>query len=81
VADLTDLKLYLIARPEGTTSYEETRSAVVAAEGVRQARKLMETAEGDQSPDVWKAGNATATLIGSARTKTPQIIHSEYLPG
>ena len=70
--------MYLIKRED--YDYDEVASAVVAAENVREVRELMQVV-GSVTEGKWAAGKATVTLIGTARTKTPQIIHEHYNRG
>lgn len=75
---MSDLKMYLIERED--YGYDEVASAVVAAGGVREVRELMQVV-GPVKDGNWAPGKATVTLIGTARTKTPQIIHEHYNRG
>lgn len=73
------LNLYLIERKDN--SYDEVVSAVIAAENVRAVREIAATLGGDQGADAWLPKLATVTLIGTARAKKPNVIHTHFHAG
>lgn len=66
------MNLYLVTRTDNP-DWEQDISAVVAEESPTRARKLMAQQEERADPEVWTLANVV--LIGTAKRKTPGVLH------